>query len=161
MAFDAFLEIDGVEGEATRDGFEKMIEIESFTFGAHNPTSIGSGGGAGSGKAQLSSFNVTKYTDSASPALFQACCSGKHFPNAKITFHKSGGDEPLPYLTYEFDKVFVESINWGGASGGDDRPTEQLSLAFGKVEILYQPQAEKGSAAGAVSASWDQMRVSP
>lgn len=160
MAFDAFLEVDGVDGEATRKGFENKIEIQSFSFGAHNPTSIGSGGGAGSGKAQLSSFNVTKLTDSASPALFQACCSGKHFPNAKITLHKSGGEEALPYLTYEFDKVFVESINWGGMSGGDDRPTEELSLAFGKVEILYQPQAEQGSAAGAVSASWDQMAVS-
>ncbi len=160
MAYDAFLEVDGVEGESKRKGFEGKIEITSFDFGVSNPASIGSGSGAGSGKAQLSSFVVTKATDAASPALFQACCEGKHFPNAKITFHKAGGEEALPYLTYEFDKVFVESLEWGGASGGDDRPAETLSLAFGRVEILYQPQAEAGSAAGAVSASWDQLAVS-
>lgn len=162
MAFDAFLKIDGVEGESNRAGFEDAIEITAFAFGASNPTSIGaSGGGAGAGKASLSTFNITKYSDAASPALFQACCEGKHFTNASITLHKAGGEEALPYLTYEFDKVFVESIDWSGGAGGDDRPTESLSLAFGKVEILYQPQAEAGSAAGAVSASWDQIRNTP
>jgi type VI secretion system secreted protein Hcp len=160
MAFDAFLEIEGVEGESTRKGFEKMIQIDSFSFGAHNPTSIGSGGGGGAGKVSLSNFNITKVSDAASPGLFQACCTGKHFPKAKVTLHKAGGDESLPYLTYEFEKVFIENIDWGGASGGDDRPSENVSLAFGKVEILYQPQSEAGSAAGAVSASWDQMAVS-
>ncbi|TVP73637.1 MAG: type VI secretion system tube protein Hcp [Gemmatimonadales bacterium] len=160
MAFDAFLKIEGVEGESTRKGFEKMIEIESFSFGARNPTSIGSGGGGGAGKVSLSNFNVTKKSDAASPALFQACCSGKHFPKAEITLHKAGGEEALPYLTYSFEKVFIESIDWGGAGGSDDRPSEQVSLAFGKVEILYQPQSETGAAAGAVSASWDQMAVS-
>ncbi len=161
MAFDAFCELDGVEGESTREGFEKQIEIDSFSFGAQNPTSIGSGGGAGSGKAQLSRFVISKKTDAASPALFQACCTGKHFPGAKITLHKAGGDEALPYLTYEFDKIFVESIEWSGASGGDDRPAETVSFAFGKVEILYQAQAEAGAAAGTYSASWDQMKVAP
>lgn len=160
MAFDAFLELDGVEGESTRKGFEGQVEIESFQFGAHNPTSIGSGGGAGAGKAQLSRFVISKKTDASSTALFQACCTGKHFTTAKVTFHKAGGEEALPYLTYEFDKVFVESIDWSGASGGDDRPNESVALAFGKVEILYQSQAEAGAAAGTFSASWDVMAVS-
>ena len=32
MAFDAFLKIDGVNGESTRKGFEKQIEIQSFSW---------------------------------------------------------------------------------------------------------------------------------
>jgi len=159
MAFDAFLELEGVEGESTRKGFEKKIELLSFQFGAHNPTSIGSGGGAGAGKVTLANFNIVKMTDSASPAIFQACCSGKHFDTAKITLHKAGGDEALPYLTYEFGTVYVENINWSGSSGGDDRPVENVSLAFGKISILYKAQAEAGAAAGTFSASWDQMAV--
>lgn len=160
MAFDAFLELDGVEGESTRAGFEGQIEMQSFSFGASNPTSIGSGGGAGAGKAQLSRFVISKKTDSSSTALFAATVKGQHFPTAKMTFHKAGGDEALPYLTYEFEKVFVESIDWSGASGGDDRPSETVALAFAKVSILYQAQSEAGASAGTFSASWDVEKVS-
>jgi type VI secretion system secreted protein Hcp len=160
MAYDAFIKIDGVDGESTRKGFEKHIEILSFSWGASNPTTIGSGGGGGAGKVSLSSFNIMKVTDAASPGLFQACCTGKHFPKAKAVLHKAGGDEAVDYLVYEFEKVFVESIQWSGSSGGDDRPTESLSLAFGKVTITYTPQTETGAKGSPVVASWDAMAVS-
>ena len=159
MAFDAFLTIDGVESESTREGFEGQIELLSFHMGASNPSTIGSGGGGGAGKATLSSFNCTKVTDKASPGLFQACCQGKHFPKAKVTLHKAGGDKAVDYLVYEFEKVFVESIDWSGASGGDDRPIEQLSLAYGKVTVTYTPQTEKGVKGSPVVGSWDKMKV--
>ncbi|HUG40012.1 MAG TPA: type VI secretion system tube protein Hcp [Longimicrobiales bacterium] len=158
MAFDAFLTIDGVESESTREGFEGQIELLSFHMGASNPSST-VGAGAGAGKAVLSSFNCTKVTDKASPGLFQACCQGKHYPKAKVTLHKAGGDKAVDYLVYEFDKVFVESIDWSGASGGDDRPVEQLSLAYGKVTVTYTPQTEKGAKGSPVVGSWDKMKV--
>jgi type VI secretion system secreted protein Hcp len=34
MAYDVFLDIKGVEGESTAKGFEKKIEIYSFSWGA-------------------------------------------------------------------------------------------------------------------------------
>jgi type VI secretion system secreted protein Hcp len=43
VAFDTFLKLDGLDGESTRAGFEKQIEIYSFSFGASNPTTVGSG----------------------------------------------------------------------------------------------------------------------
>ena len=54
MAFDAFLKFEGgpkVEGESNRKGFEKQIDVFSFSFGASNPSSIGMSGGGGTGKA--------------------------------------------------------------------------------------------------------------
>ncbi|HET6763038.1 MAG TPA: type VI secretion system tube protein Hcp, partial [Longimicrobiaceae bacterium] len=85
MAFDAFLKIDGVDGDSTRAGFEKTIEIRSFSWGATNTATVGSSGaGGGAGRATLSSFNFLKATDAASPTLFQGCCSGKHYPKAKV-----------------------------------------------------------------------------
>jgi type VI secretion system secreted protein Hcp len=160
MAFDAFLELDGVDGESTRKGFEGQIELLSFNLGAHNPSTIGAGGGGGAGKVSLTPFVLTKVTDKASPTLFQACCTGKHFPKAKVTLHKAGGDAAVDYLTYEFEKVFVEDLSWSGSSGGDDRPIEQASLAYGKVTVTYTPQTETGAKGSPVVASWDQMLVS-
>ncbi len=162
MAFDAYLSLGKeIEGESTRKGFEKQIEIYSFSWGVSNPTTIGPGtGGAGGGRATLSSFNCMKATDKASPLLFQACASGKHFPKVTVSLNKAGGDS-VTYLTYEFENCFIESVQWSGSTGGDDRPMESLSIAFGKVTITYNAQAMTGAKdAKAVIGSWDATTVS-
>jgi type VI secretion system secreted protein Hcp len=155
MAFDAFLKIEGVDSEARRKGFEKQIEILSFSLGASNPTTIGSGGGGGSGKVSISSFNFMKRSDAASPVLFQACCDGTHYAKASVTLHKAGGKEAVDFIKYEFEEVFVESVQWSGSSGGDDVPVESCSFAFGKVTVTYTPQTAAGAKGSAVVGSWD------
>jgi type VI secretion system secreted protein Hcp len=162
MPFDTFLDLTGVPGESTAKGMEGKIEIYSFSWGASNPTTVSSGkGGLSGGKASVSSFNIMKKTEKSSPKLFQACCSGKHFDKAVVTLRKATGDAgQKPYLTYTFTDVMVESIQWSGSTGGDDTPTESVSLAFAKVAISYQQQDSKGGNVGsAVDASWDQTTV--
>jgi type VI secretion system secreted protein Hcp len=162
MAFDAYLKIEGVDGEATRKGFEKQMEIFSFSFGASNPASIGTqGGGGGAGKASLSSFNIMKKNDKASAELFKHCCGGEHFPKAVVTLNKSGGKESVDFLKYEFEKVFIDSIQWSGSSGGDDTPTESISLSYGKVTITYTGQSDKGGKAENIVASWNVQTNTP
>src|SRR5437868_2371794 len=102
MAFDAFIKLPDIEGESKRKGFEGQIAILSFSFGASNPSSIGSGGGGGAGKVSLSSFNLMKLSDTTSPVLFQKCCTGDHFAKATVTLNKAGGTAPLDFLVYEF-----------------------------------------------------------
>jgi type VI secretion system secreted protein Hcp len=158
MAFDTFIELPGVEGESTAKGMEKKIEIYSFSFGASNPTTIGSGAtGISAGKVSISSFNVMKKTEKSSPPLFSSCCNGKHFDTATVTCRKATGESgQKAFLVYTFSDVMVESIQWSGSSGGDDTPTESISFAFGKVAINYQQQDSKGGSVGnAVQASWD------
>ena len=156
MAFDAYLKIDGVAGETLREGHKGEIPIFSFSWGASNPTSIGSSGGGGAGKVAISSFNFMKKTDAGSAALFQACCTGKHFPKAHVTLYKAGGDKAVDFLKYDFEEVFVENVQWSGSSGGDDTPMESVSFAFGRVEMTYNPQDAKGAKVGKpVIGSWD------
>src|SRR5215472_4698254 len=106
MAFDAFMWLKGgkpeAHGETTDDKMKenKAFEIYSFSFGASNPVSIGSqSSGAGAGKVSISSFNIMKKMDSASPALFKNCCEGEHFTTAHVVLRKAGGTA-LQYLTY-------------------------------------------------------------
>jgi type VI secretion system secreted protein Hcp len=163
MAFDTYLKLEGgttpVTGESTRTGFEGWIEIYSFSWGASNPTTVGTGAtGLSAGKVSVSSFNVMKKTESSSPTLFAACCTGSHFPKATVTLNKASGekDKALAFLTYKFTDVMVESIQWSGSTGGDDTPTESVSFAFAKVEIMYQQQStEKGGQTKNIGASWD------
>lgn len=156
MAFDAYLKLEGLEGESVREGHKGEIEIYSFSFGSNNPASIsGSTAGAGVGKGTVSSFNIVKTTDTCSPVMFQNCMQGKHWPTATVTLNKSGGDAALPFLIFEFKEVYCSSLQWSGGTGGDDRPMESASFDFGAVKVTYTQQDEKGAAAKKPTGSWN------
>jgi type VI secretion system secreted protein Hcp len=164
MAFDTFLSIDTVTGEATQANHVGWIEVFSFSWGASNPTTVGAtSGGLSAGKVSISSFNVMKKTEASSCTLFAACCAGQHFPTATVEMSKATGTsgQQQVYLKYTFTDVMVESVQWSGSTGGDDTPTESLSLAFAKVAIDYSKQDEaSGAMAPAGNASWDLTAVS-
>jgi type VI secretion system secreted protein Hcp len=159
MAFDAFLKIDGLNGESTRKGFEKQLEIKLFNWGATNQATIGAGGG-GAGKVSVTTFNISKKTDAASPLLFQSCCNGTHYAKAVATLIRSGSGAPDQFIQYELEKVYVQSVQWSGATGGDDTPMESVSFAFSKVSITYTPQNPDGSKGSPSIGTWDLARGS-
>src|ERR1700677_2676971 len=80
----AYLKIDPtIQGSATERAHLNWVEVTSFELG--NALNIGSqGGGAGAGKVTFNSFTITRKTDKASPLLFQAASSGKHFPTVIV-----------------------------------------------------------------------------
>jgi type VI secretion system secreted protein Hcp len=162
MAFDTFLDLGKIKGESTAKGFEGKIEIFSFSWGASSPVTIGSGsGGVSGGKVSISSFNVMKKTDASSADLFKACCVGDHIDTIIVTMRKAGGTAGQePFLIYTFSTCMVESIQWSGSSGGDDSPTESVSFAFGKCDILYKKQDKTGKMAVAGQAVFDITTVS-
>jgi type VI secretion system secreted protein Hcp len=164
MSFDTFLEIKSpdVVGECTATGFAGKMEIYSFSWGASNPTTVGSGSaGLTGGKVSVSSFNFMKKSEKASASLFSACCTGQHYGSALVTLRKAGGTAGQQvFLTYEFTDVMIESIQWSGSTGGDDTPTESCSIAFGKCKITYFGQKPDGSVGKQSEASWDLTKVS-
>ena len=155
MSLEAFLKIEGIPGESRKAGHADEIDILSFSFGASNPTTVAKGTGAGASQVNISSFNIMKMSDLSSTAFFLRCAKGEHIPEALVTLRKSGGTNPLVFLTYKFTKVYVDSIQWSGSGGGDDSPTESLSLAFEKVEIVYSSQNDDGTAKKTVGSGWD------
>ena len=166
MPFDAYMKITGpnVDGESTATDMVKYIEIYSFSWGAHNPTTVSPGSsGLSGGRASVSSFNCMKKTETSSAPLFAACCGGTHYAKVEVSLRKATGltGGQKVFLKYTFEDVMVESIQWSGSSGGDDTPTESLSLAFAKLSIDYFKQDEKtGSMTKAGNATWDLTKVS-
>lgn len=166
MAFDTYLLFGSgdpaITGEATAADLKPAggwFEIFSFSWGASNPTTVGTtSGGLSAGKVSVSSFNIMKKTDNASPLLFKACCTGQHYATATVCMRKAAGTSGKQgvFLQYDFTDVMIESIQWSGSSGGDDTPTESITLAFAAVTIQYNKQDSK---TGAISAgntgSWD------
>ena len=146
-AYDAFLKIEGVEGESTRDGHEGEIEILSFSWGVSNPGAIETiGGGSGAGKVTLSDFTVAKRSDKASPKLFRAAVREDIFEEADghapirlvMIYTPEGTEESVEVFSIELDNSVISELRSTvvpAARGGDDEPTESLSFAYGKVTM--------------------------
>jgi len=167
MPFDAFMWLEGGQNGApdvvgeTQDSVykdKKAFEISSFSFGASNPSSIGSaGGGSGSGKVNLSSFSVSKITDGASASLWLTCCNGGHYDDGHVALRRAGGQADktgTEYLLYDFKEVFVDHIQWSGSTGGDDRPMESVSFSFGAAQVTYKPQSAAGAEIEPIISKW-------
>jgi type VI secretion system secreted protein Hcp len=136
MAFDAFLKIDGIEGESTDKSHPGEIEVESFSWGVENTGSASSGGGGGAGKAVPQDFHFTAGLSKASPSLMLACATGRHSQLATLTCRKSGGDH-FEFLKIKLEDVLISSYQTGGSENDGDVPTDQFSLNFVKIDFLY------------------------
>ncbi len=154
MAVDMFLKLGDVKGESKDKSHGGEIDVLAWSWGMSQSGSFHSGGGGGAGKVNIQDISVTKWVDKASPNLMAFCSSGKQFPAATLTVRKAG-DNPLEYLIINLDNVIITSVSTG-ASTGDERLTENVSLNFQKVKYEYQPQKDDGSKdGGPVKYGWD------
>lgn len=146
MAADIFLEFEGLEGECQVKGFEKQIDVDSFSWGASNACSIVRGGGGGVAKGDSHDLTVTGMIDKASPELWLKCMCGQHFPKATLTARKASGEaaSALEYLKLTMEKVYISSWN---ISGSASTGFQSVSLCFEKVTIKYTSQSETGGEA--------------
>jgi type VI secretion system secreted protein Hcp len=145
MAVDYFLKFDGIKGESADSKHKEEIDIESWSWGETNVRPTGTGtGGAGSGKVSMQDFHFVMRFNQASPALMQACASGKHIKLATLTSRKAGKAQQ-EYLTFKFYDVLVSSYQTGGSEGGDPVPIDQVSFNFAKIEVEYKPQKPDGT----------------
>jgi type VI secretion system secreted protein Hcp len=154
MASDIYLKLGSVKGESADSGHKDEIDVLSFSWGANNPSSMGVAGGGGVGKGTPSEVTFTHYVDKASPNLFKACANGEHFKgDVQLTVRKAG-KEQQEYLVFKLEQVFVTSVSLD-ASRSDEVPMENVSLAFGKIEMEYKEQKEDGTLGGGVKMGWD------
>lgn len=151
-SIDMFLKIEGVEGEATRKGHEGWIEIESFGWGLSSARRAGAGASRRAGAPTFEDVSVTKYMDKATPVLAQACAEGKHVAEAEIVLYRAGSSQPAGSIRL-WDVTIGSTMAGGEATA--DRPMEELSLNFGKIEWTYTEVDATGRPKGTVTAGWD------
>ncbi|MCY1263698.1 Protein hcp1 [compost metagenome] len=147
MAVDMFFKIGDVKGESQDGTHKDEIDVLAWSWGMSQSGSMHSGSGGGAGKVNIQDISFTKWIDKSSPNLMVSCSKGTHYPEAKLTVRKAGGDSPVEYLIITLKEVLVSSISTGG-SGGEDRLTENVSLNFAEVHLEYQPQKSDGSKEG-------------
>jgi type VI secretion system secreted protein Hcp len=160
MAFDAFLKIDGIDGESTDDKHKNWIEVLSYSHGVSQLStgSRSSGGGASSGRCDHADFSIVKTLDKASPKLNLYCCNGEHIKSVTVQLCRAGKDK-LKYMEYKLSDVLVTSVRPGGSSqGGESLPLEEVSFNYGKIDWIYTATDHAtGKPAGDVKTGWDTM----
>jgi type VI secretion system secreted protein Hcp len=155
MAVDAFMKIDGIEGESTDAAHKGEIEVDSFSWGLSQSGVASATGGAGSGKVQFQDFHFMSPTSKASPKIFLGCATGQHYKEATLSCRKAGGDANSARATFMVVKMNDVLSSSYQNSGSGEQPTESVSLNFTKIEFSYRPQNSDGALGEAVTAGWD------
>ena len=157
---DFYLKLDTIEGESEATGFEKQMQIESWSFGASNSGSSSVGTGMGSGKVSLQDFHFVIQNGKASVQLFLACCKGNHIPQAILSCRKTGGDgNPFTYYKVTFGDLVISSFQTGGSNGSGVLPMESISFNFTKITHEYFQQKADGTVALTNTVSYDIKKV--
>jgi type VI secretion system secreted protein Hcp len=155
-AQDMFLKIEGVSGESVDKVHKGELDVYSFSLGLSNSGTTHIGGGAGAGKANVQDLSVSVPISKASPTLALYCATGQHIPSAKLTVRANFGANatPVDFYVVTLTEVIISSAQNGG-SGGGEKPVENYTLNFSKIEWSYTPVDATGKPLDAVKHTFD------
>ena len=145
---DMFLLIEGqktgkISGESRDAVYPGQIQVSGWSWGMSSSSSMG--GMGASGKAALSELGISKGVDTASTALMSVMRNNEVIKKGVLTVRKAGS-KPLDYFKIIFERARITSYSVGSQSGPE--LTEQLSIAFEKIEVQYCAQDDSGGAKG-------------
>lgn len=148
-----------IKGASSHSKHKDEVPIIAWSWGCSNTGNLHTGAGyAAGGKANVQDISITKYIDSCSNALLNACCTGARVDNA-ILYVTNATGEQTDFMSIELSEgVMVTSVSTGG-SGGEERLTENITLHFGKFKYQFFPQDEKGKAQAAKPFTFNMQEV--
>jgi len=128
-----YMNYNDIPGDATAEGHEKWIELNSCQWGVGRGISSPTGGSADreSSAPSVSEIVVTKATDVSSTKLLNEAYQGEG-QKCTIDFCKTDKGKLEVYLTLNLENTMISGHS---ISSGGDRPTESLSLNFTKIEF--------------------------
>lgn len=143
-----YMEIEGIKGNVTMDGYVEQIELHSFNWGVGRGISMITGRTANRevSSPSISEVTVSKSMDKATPLILQEAVIGTKGKQVKLHLVRTGGDTEEEYMTYTLHDCLISSYSVGGSSSGE--ATETLSLSFTGVEIAYSESGKNNVKGG-------------
>ena len=130
MAFDTFLSIETVTGEATQANHRAGSRSTRSPGGPPIPRP--SAPAAPVWRRARLGLELQRHEEDRDLVVHavRRLLRGQHFPTATVEMSKATGTtgQQQVYLKYEFTDVMVESVQWSGSTGGDDTPTNLSAL---------------------------------
>jgi type VI secretion system secreted protein Hcp len=150
MIQEVFIKIDGITGESKQAKHKGWIDVLTYSYRVSQTASLFTGGG-GVGRADFAPLTFSHIIDRASPNLFKYCAAGKHIPKVELSACKAG-DGSQEFLNIKLFEVVIVDVNPNGSSG--DQTVENVSLAYGKIEIKIKEQNADGAMGAEVCGNW-------
>lgn len=153
---DAFLKIEGIQGDSTDAKHPGTIDIESYSWGVTQSSAAGGGGGGGAGRATFQDFHFVARVSKASPLLARSVASGQHIKQAELTVRRGSSENPSDFLTIKLSDILVSSIKTVGSS--ETETLEEFTLSFNKMGQAVSVQDAAGRPGTTVVANLDAPR---
>lgn len=148
-----FLKIDGIKGESKDKAHAGWIDISSFEQSVSREESGREVNRRARSNANFDPISMVKNLDFSSPKIAEAVARGKVFPKVQIHFAQYAGIQRAePYLTYTLMNVRITKYSISGKEG---RPTEEFSLSFDRIEVIYNQLDKNGKKKGTAQYKYD------
>lgn len=151
----AYIKFDGVDGEAKDKDHTAWSDLDTFSQAYSQPGSGATGQSRRRGDVIVDDIHCTKELDKATPKLAEAVCNGKIFPT--VTIHLTASTTDAGRVTYYeliMYNVMITQHLISGSGQSESVPTENFSLNFEEINVVYTEVDSAGSAQGTVEYTW-------
>lgn len=130
-----------IKGDVTAEGHkgeDGWVEVQSFQFGVSRNIISPTGGGKDreSGAPNISEITVTKPTDVSTTGWLDNALQGNGVP-CQIDFCTTNAGSLEVYQTFTLENCLISGFTM---SSGGDRPMENISISFTKIEYQFHQQ---------------------
>jgi type VI secretion system secreted protein Hcp len=155
-----FLKYGALEGEATPKGYEKWIEIHSYSWSVGRGISVGIGGQSKreATAPSVSEISVTKSMDVASPLLLKEAVGGKAVDVKIEVTQTDNTGKHIAFQKYILSNTLISGYS---VSGAGERPSESFSLSFTKFDSEYLNIDDKFNSKTTGHVIYDLTKASP
>ena len=154
-----FLQMDGIEGDATEEAHAKWFSVTQFTWMASQSGQLSVGGGAAVGKTMLRPLQCTTTVSASTPLLLTQCASGRHIAAAVFEV-VSDSASPRTTMRWELGDVLLSSMGIDAATDAP-APSLRLELDYRSLRMTTFAQDATGGLGQAVTGGWDAARNAP
>lgn len=150
-----YLQIDGIEGNATHADHKNWIDISSLDFNVSRPgimARLGAGDNREGVQPNISDVHLSKRYDKSSINLKKAVLSCDKAKDAEIHFVTTG-NPGATYLTIKLKKALISGYSM--RSGSDYMPEESFTLNFTHIQWKFVDHDDSNSPKSPVITGYD------
>jgi len=144
-----YIQITGIDGEATDKDHKDWIEVLSFSMGMADPGGGAIGATRRRGDVVMEDIVVVKELDKSSPKLMEKCAMGGVIPSLVLEVCGESDESPLTYYKYELENVMVTSFYCSGSTD-EGVPVETITLNYEEITVTYTETDSTGKSKGNV-----------
>src|SRR5215472_15827640 len=133
-----YIEIDGITGSVTTQGFTNQSELNSFQWVVSRSIGTAASGSTAreSSNPTISEITVTKLADAASPDIANYALASQLNKKFTVHFTTTTAGQVTEFLKHELENVGLSHYS---VSSGGDLPMESMSLNFTKITTTFIP----------------------